>query len=126
KEQILEIIKEIMKLESDGFMYKYHDYIVTNDKDLLMKYIFVLNLSDFIMLCGTGDFQYEQIRINPQFFRKFNREVLYYFSKIKDEEIISANQEWSCTTIEHTYLGNGKFHTSENKLRGELIEEYEG
>ncbi|WP_348702920.1 hypothetical protein [Tenacibaculum sp. 190524A02b] len=123
----MKAIDEILEqMEYDDFIDHYNSYIITNDRELLMKYIFAINVSDFKLLCGSNDFKIEDTRISKYYLRNFDNEVLFYFQKVKNKEIISANEDWSCTTIERTYLGNGEFHFSVNEGYGEMIEEYEG
>lgn len=127
KREVRKTVEKIIEeIANDGFTDNYHPFIITNDNELLSQYIFALNLSDFKILCGSNDLKQNEIRINPRKFRKFDLEVLYYFSKIKNGDIISANQYWSCTTLEKVYLSNGDFDYYENTGKGELIEEYEG
>ncbi|WP_037320417.1 hypothetical protein [Salegentibacter sp. Hel_I_6] len=127
KKDVLGIVENIIKqMANDDFEDKYHPFIVTNDNEFLLQYIFALNLSDFKILCGSKEFDENEIRINHRNFKKFDEEVLYYFSKIKNGEIISANQCWSFSTLERVDFGNGDFEYWENTGKGEFIQEYEG
>ncbi|WP_158977273.1 hypothetical protein [Cellulophaga sp. L1A9] len=125
KNDVLKAIDEILEqMGYDDFIDHYNSYIITNDRELLMKYIFTLTVSDFELLCGSNDYKIEETRISKYYLRSFNEEVLFYFRKVKNKEIVSANEETVCTSFER--FGNGEFHTLTGTGYGDVASYYEG
>ncbi len=94
KEEILEIIKKNVNEYFDN-----RDLlIITNDKELLTKFLVCINIDEFKMLCRIKNFEEKNIRINKSYFPNFSEQVFEYFSKIQENEIISASMSWSHST----------------------------
>ena len=109
KEEMLEIIEEC-NVRND-FNVRYF-IVITNDETFLNKYLFTINLDEFKMLCGVENYIEKNIRINSDYFFKFDEEVFTYFKKILNDEIISATMLWTCETYFPEY--------------GDVIENFEG
>jgi hypothetical protein len=113
KEQVLDNIES--KLRG-------RNVIVTNDKDLLCKYIKAINEYEFKMLCefenddfklGNYDFRLDEddyfeidnnvnvkIRINPKYFGSFSSKAFEYFLRIKRGELVSASMDFIIEKID--------------------------
>ena len=109
KEEMLEIIED-HNVRND-FNVRYF-IVITNDETFLNKYLFTINLDEFKMLCGAENYNEKNIRINSDYFFKFDEEVFTYFKKILNDEIISATMLWTCETYFPEY--------------GDVIENFEG
>lgn len=121
-----EILEQIEHHSFTSFLDKHLPKILTNDTEYLQKYFFAINFDEVKMLSNLNDYKTSEIRINKDYFEKYNEDVFNYCKKIINGDIISANEYWESMTLERTYLGNGEFHFSENTGRGELIENYAG
>lgn len=73
--------------------------IITNDKELLSKFIVCINEDELKMLSYVKEFNDKEIRINKSFFSSFNAQVFENFNKIKNDEIVSANMAWTYSTV---------------------------
>lgn len=99
RNQILEIIDK-----EDGYNFKAGFFtIVTNDENFLDKYIFTINLDEFILLCWKYNDDKSKmprcdsnnIRINCNFFDGFSQNIYQYFLKILNGDIISASEYYT-------------------------------
>jgi hypothetical protein len=109
KEQILKILDEGLRE---------YNIIVTNDENLLSKYLKAISEDEFQMLCeyNNPDFRIERynfrlnnledfelgenkvnVRINPksEYFGTFSSEAFGYFLKIKRGELVSASMNFT-------------------------------
>lgn len=94
KDKILEII------EAETPNSKISDFlIITNDDQLLSKFIFCINESELLMLCRFESFSKSEIRINKYHFTFYDKIVYEKYIKIKNNDILSANMLWSSDTI---------------------------
>jgi hypothetical protein len=75
------------------------EIIITNDSKLLSKYLVVINEDELKKLCKLDTFVSKNIRINSEYFSKYDKNVYEYFTKIKDNKIISANMDFRRETV---------------------------
>lgn len=68
--------------------------VVTNDQNILNKYLFALNIDDLKFLCYVEDFDKYKVRISKNNFR-LHEDIYPYFLKILLGENISATMNWS-------------------------------
>lgn len=99
-----EVIKMLIEHESieEPFV------VVTNDNKLLMKFVNAINIDELKMLCNINGYDKNKIRINKSWIGP-SLVVYDYFIKIKEKEIISAEQIW----IEDTFTsidGNTQYY----------------
>lgn len=94
KDIVFEILNNKLNLNP-----KFRDFlIITNDNDLLLKFIICINEDELKMLCRIKEFDNKNIRINKSNFLLFDEKVFDIFNKIKNNEIISASMSWSHST----------------------------
>lgn len=76
--------------------------IITNDEELLSKYIFCLNLDDLKMISNKEDFDVYKTRIR-KIKNYYPEEVLYFVEKIINNEISSAQMCWTENNLSDEY-----------------------
>jgi hypothetical protein len=88
--------QDIRKILSSDSLW-YHELgefiIVTNDDELLKKYIVAINIEEFKMLCKVN-FESRKIRINPLHSFEYDENVFKYLEKILNNELNSATMDW--------------------------------
>ena len=115
-EKIFEIEDVNYLLEKAIQTFSLGDYfIITNDSSMLEKYILTINFDEFKMLCRK-EYDKRKIRINENHFQFYNAETFEYFSKVLNNEIVSASMSWNCETI----------YPYDDSTIGIQNEEYEG
>lgn len=67
--------------------------VVTNNQNILNKYLFALNLDDLKFLCYVENFDKYKIRISKNNF-KLHEDIYPYFSKILVGKNVSATMCW--------------------------------
>jgi hypothetical protein len=104
-------------------------FVITNDRNLLKKYIVVFNEDEFKMFCGKNNYVKSNIRINKSnYLFSCSVNTFECYEKIKNQEIVSA----SAHRVQHEdflgdyfidkYVINKKFFlfpTPERYLRNE-------
>jgi hypothetical protein len=92
-DKVLELLNNI-RIGSSG----QDTIVITNDSKLLSKYLVTINEDELKKLCSLDTFNEKNIRINSEYFSNYNKEVYEYFTKIKDDKIISANMDFRLET----------------------------
>ena len=68
-------------------------FVITNDQNILSKYIFSLNVDDLKFLCNVDKFDKYKVRISKYNFR-LHQDFYQFFFKIFVGENLSASMNW--------------------------------
>ncbi len=116
KEEILKIIEENIfdKIYIDNEYIHDHQFflIVTDDYELLSKYIFTINEDELKMLCNCElEYNKSNIRINKQFYPKYYLEIFDFYKQIVDGLLLSANLYTITKTESWDHFGQTHYAT---------------
>ena len=116
KEEIIKIIEENIfdKIYIDNEYIHDHQFflIVTDDYELLSKYIFTINEDELKMLCDC-ELEYDKtnIRINKQFYPEYYLEIFEFYKQINDGLLLSANLYTMTKTESWDHFGQTHYAT---------------
>ena len=75
--------------------------VVTDDLELLFRYISAINADELKLLCNLEDYYKCEIRINKDVVGCYQKgtHLFTYFTKILNNEIVSANMSWETSEL---------------------------
>lgn len=93
EEYSLNELKEQFLIKTQNNSVDYFSVIITNDAEFLNESSFAINIDEFLKICGF-DYNQQNIRFDINNFNKAGWQVLSYFLKILNENILSANEKY--------------------------------